>query len=123
MPRTWEQELSGGRIIRCRIVGKSVNTEVIQNGKIIQRNKLGEIEGRTLKIEFVITESGDGVQRPPISCPSCRKRMDHLPNLCTNWLPNGTYLCSNCGFHWWGTPGLVEESPQSVPPGTTFLTT
>jgi hypothetical protein len=99
------------RIIQFQRLGNRLDVEVVTNGTVIQRNRLGIIDGQTLVIDFVLKARDGGVQLPSIPCPKCWRPMKHYPNLFSNWLPNGIYTCQQCGFQWWGTPGLVDNSP------------
>jgi hypothetical protein len=103
------EELGDGRLMRIKREGKRVYSEILKDGNLLQRNLMGTMKGKTLTLEIIETEPGDGRVRPPRPCPHCGCPMQHLPNECTNWLPNGSYRCGSCGCHWVGTPGIVEE--------------
>jgi hypothetical protein len=104
-----EDDLGHGRVLRLKKVGNKVYTELLQEGRIVQSNLTGTIKGSTLQIDSFQTEPGDGIKRPPRPCPNWGQPIEHLPDVCTNWLPNGTYGCDHCGLHWLGTVGIVDE--------------
>ena len=103
------EDLGDGRLMRIKREGKRVYSEILRDGKLLQRNLMGTMKGKTLVLAVLVKGPGDGRLRPPKPCPKCGRPMRHLPNLCTNWLPNGSYLCGSCGCHWVGTPGIVQD--------------
>lgn len=97
------------RELRVRRSGNTVYLEVLERGRLVQTNRAGRIQGDTLVLETRRTRTGDGIKRPARPCVNCGQPMEHLPKVCTNWLPNGTYRCESCGTHWLGLVGFVDK--------------
>lgn len=102
-------ELGNGRVLRIRRRGGKIYSELLKDGNFVHRTLMGTIKGNVLSLTFSWTQPGDGRLRPPKPCPRCHFPMEHRPNECTNWLPNGTYRCGSCGFRWVGIPGDVDD--------------
>jgi hypothetical protein len=112
------EDLGDGRSLRITREDKRLYSEILKDGKLLQRNRLGTMRGKTLILDVIATGPGDGRVRLPRPCPKCGCPMQHRPNECTNWLPNGSYWCGSCGCHWVGTPGIVEEEAQQESTGS-----
>jgi hypothetical protein len=112
-----EEDIGNNRTFRTKTVGNIIYGEVLENGRVIQSNKMARLEGDSIVFEQCLYK-GNGPKLPPVPCPQCGCPMEHDPTVCSKWLPNGTYRC-RCGVHWVGTPGFIDEAPVSVPQGTT----
>jgi hypothetical protein len=109
---TVAQELEGGRVMRLVAIGKQVYSEILANGRVLQRKPVGRIEANTLTLGVFSTKPGDAIKRPPKPCPECGAPMEHQPDECTNLLPNGTFRCPQCGLRWFGEIGIIDDVPN-----------
>jgi hypothetical protein len=101
-------ELEDGSVLRLCRIRTMVYCDILRDDRLLQRELFAMwAGGKLITLGVAFTEPGDGIKRPSRPCPDCGGRMEHQPDKCTYWLPNGTYRCRDCGSEYLGAIGIV----------------